>query len=69
MRAATEFLTEAAKAAPPVAVAGATIGGIAVPAIIQYLTLMYVAGLVVHMAYKGGRWCHRVIAGWRNPAP
>lgn len=39
--------TEAAKLAPPAAVTAANFWGIAVPDVINFLTLIYVCGLVI----------------------
>jgi hypothetical protein len=44
----------AAKAAPPVAVAGANFLGLPVPDIVQYVTLAYVALMLLHKLWQIG---------------
>ena len=53
--------TMAAKAAPPIAVVGAQIVGWDVPDVIQWLTLAYVALMLVHKIWHMGLEAYRFL--------
>lgn len=59
MQQKSDLVSEAAKAAPPVTVAGATIAGIQINDLILWATLIY---LVLQIAFLLYRW-HKMHAG------
>ena len=51
----------AAKIAPPIAVVGAQIAGWDVPAMVQWLTLIYVALMIIHKLWRMGLEAYRFL--------
>ena len=51
----------AAKIAPPIAVVGAQIAGWDVPAMVQWLTLIYVALMIIHKLWRMGMEAYRFL--------
>ena len=51
----TEAAVGVAKVAPPAAVVAANVFGVSVPDLINAMTLIYLTGLLVQMAWRFGR--------------
>jgi hypothetical protein len=56
----SDHAIEIAKGAPPVTVAALSFFGVSVPDAIQFLTLLWTAGLVVQMTYR----FYRFLTAW-----
>ena len=55
MQQKTDIAAEAAKATPPVTVAGATLAGVTVHDLILWATLIYLVLQIVFLLYRWGR--------------
>ena len=55
MQQKTDIAAEAAKAAPPVTVAGATLAGVTVNELILWATLLYLVLQIAFLLYRWGR--------------
>jgi len=55
MQQKTDIAAEAAKAAPPVTVAGATLAGVTVNDLILWATLVYLVLQIAFLLYRWGR--------------
>jgi hypothetical protein len=55
MQQKADIATEAAKASPPVAVAGATIAGVSVNDLVLWVTLIYLVLQIGFLLYRWGR--------------
>lgn len=55
MQQKTDIAAEAAKAAPPVTVAGATLAGVTVHDLILWATLVYLVLQIAFLLYRWGR--------------
>jgi len=55
MQQKTDIAAEAAKAAPPVTVAGATVAGVQVNDLILWATLVYIVLQIAFLLYRWGR--------------